>query len=52
MSLCRRVGGTVKPYNPRTGDTPLLLIRGKNRAWKNNQVRPAGEAAAKALEGR
>ena len=29
MSLCRRVGGTVKPYNPRTGESPLLLIRGK-----------------------
>ena len=29
MSLCRRVGGTVNPYNPRTGATPLLLIRGK-----------------------
>ena len=29
MSLCRRVGGTVKPYNPRTGESPRLLIRGK-----------------------
>ena len=51
MSLCRRVGGTVKPYNPRTGESPLLPIRRKNRVWKNNQVRPAGEAAGKALEG-
>ena len=51
MSLCRRVGGTVKPYNPRTGESPLLPIRRKNRVWKNNQVRPAGEAAGKAQEG-
>ena len=36
MSLCRRVGGTVKPYNPRTGDTPLLLIRGKSGMEKQS----------------
>ena len=27
MSLCRRVGGTVKPYNPRTGDTHCFARR-------------------------
>ena len=36
MSLYRRVGGTVKPYNPRTGESPLLPIRRKSGMEKQS----------------